>query len=102
MNVVGEKQDDGASLGDEVLSDSFQVAQDSSAAKLDSPTTEELKLALEVSGIASLSCDGQERKLAGALGQIIAQKYGKEVEELIGFNGESNQQVRGSNIVYEA
>jgi hypothetical protein len=101
-NVVGEKLDDVASLGVAVSSDSLRVAQDSLAAKLDSPAAEELKLTLEVNGIAGLSCDGQVRKLARALGQIIAQKHGIVVEELTGFNGGSNQQVRGSNIVYEA
>jgi hypothetical protein len=49
-------------------------------AKEDSPTAKELKLALEVNGIASLSCDGQERKLAKALGLIITKKHGIEIE----------------------
>ncbi|KAE8099742.1 hypothetical protein FH972_017698 [Carpinus fangiana] len=58
MTVVGEKLDDGASLGDAVLCDSLWANQDSLAAKLDSPAAEELKLALEASGLAGLSCDG--------------------------------------------
>jgi hypothetical protein len=102
VNVVGEKLVDGVSLGVEILSDSMRVDQELLAAKLDSHDAEELKFTLEVSGIVGLSCNGQERKLAGALGQIIAQKYGNAVEESSGVNGGSNQQVRGSNIIYEA
>ena len=66
---------------------------------MDSHAAKEVKFTLEVNGIAGLSCGGQERKLAGALGQIIAQKYGNAVEESLGAIGGSNQQVRGSNII---
>ena len=69
---------------------------------MDSHAAEELKFTLEVCKFAGLSCEGQERKLAGALGQIIAQKYGNSVEELPGAIGGSNQQVGGSNVIYES
>jgi hypothetical protein len=49
----------------------------------DSPTVKELKLMFEVSGIAGLSCDGQEGKLVDVLGQIVAKKHGKDVGGVI-------------------
>ena len=39
----------------------------------------ELKLVIEVSGIAGLSCDGQEGKLVDVLGQIVAKKHRKDI-----------------------
>jgi hypothetical protein len=102
VNVAGEKIGDMVPLGDAEMFGFLRVAQVLLAAKEGLPVAKELKLALEVSGLVGLSCDGQERKLVGALGQIIAQKYGKEVEEFSGLNEEYNQRVRGSNIVNEA
>jgi hypothetical protein len=46
----------------------LRVTQDLLSGKVDSPAARELKLALEDSGTAGLSCDGQVRKLAGVLG----------------------------------
>lgn len=41
-----------------------------------SPVVKELKLVLEVCGVAGLTCDGQERKLLDVLGQVVAAKRG--------------------------
>jgi hypothetical protein len=72
------------------------------AGKEDSPVARELKLALEDSGIAGLSCNGQVRKLSGILGHIIAKKHGKDGKLLSGLNDDDNQQAMGSNFVNEA
>jgi hypothetical protein len=80
----------------------LRVTQDLLAVKEDSPVAKELKFTLDVSGIAGLSCDRQEMKLAGILGQIIAKKYGKEGEDLSGLNEEHKQQGRGYNVFYDA
>jgi hypothetical protein len=75
-----------------------------------SPTTKDLKLMLEVSKIAGLSCDGKEGKLVEVLGQNVAKKHGKGVEGsrefsnlsfLAGLVGGSNQQVKVSRIINE-
>ena len=115
VDSVGEKFCNEASLGGTVISDFMRVAQGTRLELLVpgevSPVVKELKLALEVSGIAGLSCDGQEGKLAEVLGQIVAKKHGKEVEGLREFSnlslsarlvGGSNQQVRVSRIINEA
>lgn len=44
--------------------------------RVSSPAAEELKLVIEVSGIAGLSCDGQEGKLVEVLGQLVAKNHG--------------------------
>jgi hypothetical protein len=80
----------------------LRVTQDLLAVKEDSPAAKELKFTLNVSGIAGLSCDRQEWKLAGILGQIIAKKYGKEGEDLNGLYEEHKQQERGYNVFYDA
>jgi hypothetical protein len=80
----------------------LRVTQGLLSGKEVSPAARELHLALEDSGIAGLSCDGQMRKLAGVLGQIIAKKYGMEGEELCGiFEGDIHQ-VRGTMVVNDA
>jgi hypothetical protein len=76
-----------------------------------------LSLSLEINTMSASgpgrtrAVEGQMRKLAGVLGQIIAKKYGTEGEpkkygtegeQLSGLNEEDNQQVRGSNFVNEA
>jgi hypothetical protein len=80
----------------------LRVTQDLMSGKEDSPAARELQLALEDSGIAGLSCDGQMRKLAGVLGQIIAKKYGLEGEQQGGFFEGDIHQVRGSMFVNDA
>jgi hypothetical protein len=108
VDSVREKYCDEASLRGVVLSYCLRVAQGIRLELLtrgevplvvnkDSPAAKELKIALEVSRIAGLSCDGQERKLTEVLGQIIAKKHGKEAEGsrdlsfLVGLDGGSNQ-----------
>jgi hypothetical protein len=66
------------------------------------PAAKELKLVLEVSGIAGLSCDRQEGKLADALGQIVAKKHGKGIKSSAGYVGASNLRVRDNCILNEA
>jgi hypothetical protein len=115
VDLTREKFYDKASLGGAILSDFAQVAQgigpELSVSREASPAAKELKLALEVNGIAGLSCDGNEGKLAEVLGQIIAKQHGKGVEGLREFSnlsfsawlvGGSNQQVRVSRIINEA
>jgi hypothetical protein len=80
----------------------LRVTQDLMSGKEDSPAARELQLALEDSGIAGLSCDGQMRKLAGVLGQIIAKKHGLEGEQQGGFFEGDIHQVRGSMFVNDA
>jgi hypothetical protein len=100
VNVVeGEKIGVVTPLDKVDMSVIMSVTQELLAGKEDSPIAMDLKLVLEDSGIAGLSCDGQMRKLAEVLGQIIAKKYGENEEHLSGFNVEDNHQVRGSNFV---
>jgi hypothetical protein len=80
----------------------LRVTQDLMSGKEDSPAARELQLALEDSGIAGLSCDGQMRKLAGVLGQIIAKKYGLEGEQQGGLLEGDIHQMRGSMFVNDA
>jgi hypothetical protein len=122
VDSAGEKFCDEASLGVAVLADFVREAQGIGpkilalgevlpTAKEDLPTAKELKLVFEVSGIAGLFCDGQEGKLADALGQIVAKKHGKggkgsrEISNLsssVGYVGGSNQRVRAIRILNEA
>jgi hypothetical protein len=55
-----------------------------------SPVSKELKLVWEVKGIAGLSCDGQEGKLKGVLGQLVANKYGEGDSSSTGFEADGN------------
>jgi hypothetical protein len=103
VNMVGgEKRGDVVPIDEMDRSVILRVTQDMLAVKEDSPVAKELSFTIDVSGIAGLSCEGKVRKLAGILGQIIAKKYGKEGEDLSGLNAEHNQQVTGSNFVYDA
>jgi hypothetical protein len=100
VNVVeGEKIGVVTPLDKVDMSVILSVTQDLLAGKEDSPYAMDLKLALEDSGIAGLSCDGQLRELAGVLDQIIAKKYGNNGEHLSGLNVEDIHQVRGSIFV---
>ena len=84
------------------LSVIMRVMKDLLEGKEDSLAAKELKLVLEVNGIAGLLCDGQVRRLAEVLGQIIAKKYRKEEVQLRGINAKDNQQVRGTDFVNKA
>jgi hypothetical protein len=64
--------------------------------------SKELKLVWEVKGIAGLPCDGQEGKLKGVLGQLVANKYGKGDSSLVGFEADNNMRLRDDCIFYEA
>jgi hypothetical protein len=100
VNVVeGEKIGVVTPLDKVDMSVILSVTQDLLAGKEDSPYAMDLKLALEDSGIAGLSCDGQMRELAGVLDQIIAKKCGNNGEHLSGLNVEDIHQVRGSIFV---
>jgi hypothetical protein len=100
--VEGEKIGVVTPIDEMDLSVIMKVTKELMAGKEESPAAKDLKLALEDNGIAGLSCDGQVRKLAGVLGQIIAKKYGKEGEQLSELNVEENQQVRGTTCVNKA
>jgi hypothetical protein len=63
--------------------------------------SKELKLVWEVKGIAGLSCDGQEGKLKGVLGQLVANKYGKGDSSSVGFEADNNMRLRDDCIFYE-
>jgi hypothetical protein len=52
-----------------------------------SEEAEELKLTLEVGGIAGMTCDGQVGHLKEVLGQLVAEKHGK------GIGGERDSHV---------
>jgi hypothetical protein len=91
VHEVREKIGGMVSLGKADMADFIRTAQVLLAEKEDSPVAKELKLVLEVIGLTGLSCDGQEGRLVGVLGQIIVQKYRKAREELSGFNEEHNQ-----------
>ena len=75
VDLAGEKFYDEASLGVAVLSDfvwdALEIGLEILVSREVLPSAKELKLVFEVSGIADLSCDGQEGKLVDALGQII-------------------------------